>query len=714
MISHRPEYRARTVALIGLAFEVILSAFFVVLTVWGKSEALRALSLLTGTGNLVWLFLVLIYHQRVLVQEEAFETEQLRRERASGAGTETIFDVADEQLLLARRRLQWMYRWVLPVFTVAVIGLLALSGLAYWTWSLGISLRAEQWVEIERTTTGLLMWFVGGTAFVTFLLSRYATGMARQPEWRMLHAGAAWLMGVTLSAALLTAALGALHFFKTPIPERIIAYGLRILLILLGGEVLLNFVLDFYRPRAADEEPRPAFDSRLLGLFTEPGGIARSIAEAINYQFGFEVSSTWFYKLLQRSVLPLVGFAVATLLAADGFVFVEADQQSVIELFGHKQRVLGPGLHAKWPWPIEIAYHVATAQIHETKIGIRSDEDKRQEGRDDLILWTNKHSAEPHLDVLVAAPKVVSFGSAGLGQASRPAAATTQPGEAKAATQTEAVPVNQLRVSVVIQYQIRDAYQWLRTFKGPEAALDSIAKREITRFCAGIDAPHLLGGERGAIERTLWQAIQRSADEKGLGIDIRFLGLQGLHPPFETAGAYQSVIGAESKGTASVRSARADRNRRLAETAGNVERAEQLAQAISRLNELEANPKSAADELKQVKQRVHELFFGDSARGVRPVGGLAAQKMTSAREKRWQLENRAHGRAAAFDAEIATANAAPKHYRMRKYLEMLVDAVPGIRKYVIVAEALREVRTFHLNLQDARDIPLDVAIQKKD
>ena len=63
---------------------------------------------------------------------------------------------------------------------------------------------------------------------------------------------------------------------------------------------------------------------------------------------------------------------------------------------------------------------------------------------------------------------------------------------------------------------------------------------------------------------------------------------------------------------------------------------------------------------------------------------------------------------------MATKNAAPKVYRMRKYLEMLADSTAGIRKYVLAAsEAEHSLRTFHLNLQDARDIPIGVAIEKK-
>jgi len=73
-----------------------------------------------------------------------------------------------------------------------------------------------------------------------------------------------------------------------------------------GGEMVVNFVLAFYRPRVAGEPRRVFYESRLLGVFCEPEGIIRSVAQTIDYQFGFRVSETWFYRLLGRIVLPLL------------------------------------------------------------------------------------------------------------------------------------------------------------------------------------------------------------------------------------------------------------------------------------------------------------------------------------------------------------------------------------------------------------------------
>ena len=720
-MQERPERRARSVALIGLVFQILITAFFSVLAAWSGSEAMWALTQMTGVGILIWLTIVLVYHQRVLVQEESFESEQLRREREAGLISATVFDLEDEALLLARRRLRWMYRWVLPIAAVLIIAALAASTLATWNWGLTQPISGFEWKTIQQAD--LLVWFLGGCAFLCFLLSRYAIGMARQPEWQMLRAGAAYLMGMTLAAVAMVAVLGAMLMSEkgTPwvIPEHVLAYVLRYLMLALAVEFALNLVLDFYRPRQPDEEPRPAFDSRLLGLFTEPGGIARSIAEAINYQFGFEVSSTWFYKLIERSAVPLVGFSMFCLLMASCLVFVGQEERVVVERYGRRLGTdLGSGLHVKLPWPIDKAFPVGIERVHDLQIGMKPAEEKTAP-TEELILWTNKHAQEPHLLVLVATPKLAEFLAGPPGAATRPASApavaATRPSEGgKMAESSEAVSVSLLRVALRIEYQILDAYRWLTGYQNPGKMLEAIANREIIQYFASADVPGVLGQQRGPIENELRQAIQKAADKADLGVKVVYLGLQGVHPPEAAAEAFQDVVGAEQKKTATIRSAWSDYNKKLSEAAGDVGRAEQLDKAIRLTNRLTADPKAPPAQVEAARQRRDVLFLGDQAQGIRPVGGQAISRIAQARADRWRLENEAHGRAVTFEQEMALKKAAPEVYTLRRYLTAVADSVKGIRKYVIASQRVKGGETFHLDIRDPMQASLSTALEKKE
>jgi len=124
-------------------------------------------------------------------------------------------------------------------------------------------------------------------------------------------------------------------------------------MVVLGFEVFLNFVLDVYRPRKAGELPRPALDSRILGFAAAPDRVAASISEAINYQFGYNVTSSWLYQLLARWVLALVVFGGLVLWLMSSFAVIQPHQSGIVLRFGNYQRTIGPGLHVKAPWPID-------------------------------------------------------------------------------------------------------------------------------------------------------------------------------------------------------------------------------------------------------------------------------------------------------------------------------------------------------------------------
>jgi len=706
MTSTWPEKRALTVSLVGLLFQTGLATFLVLLALWTGSEAVEATALLAACGIPIWIFLALTYKQRQLVREETLESEQLRQERAAGGAGAALFAADEERLLLARRRLMWMYRWLLPFFTVVTIGLLAGLGLGY-SWSFSRSIYDKTWaVPVNES---LSFAFVVGASFLAFLLSRYATGMARQPEWRLLRAGAAWLMGNTLAGIATAVVLGLVHF-QIILPERVAAYALRVLMIVLSVEFLLNFVLDFYRPRQPGEEPRPAFDSRLLGLFCEPGGIARSIAEALNYQFGFEVSSTWFYKLMQRAITPVIGFGVLTLFAVSCLVIVNPGEAVVVERFGRplqsgrtiqtmengkpveKLDALGPGLHLKYPWPIDVAYRYPAGQVQETLVGVK--EEAAEQDLKTALVWTVKHPAVPELTVIVA--------TSGTG----PAAATQPAAGDRSGSGPSArrVAVSLLRVALPIQYRIKDLAAWRTKFVDPAKVFEELAYRELVRYSASVDVDQAMGADRKRIADDLERIIQAEADALGLGVQIVTLGLQGVHPPSEVAKEFEAVVGAESKKQAAIRSGESERNKILSEVCGDVTRAVELAAAISKVDA----PGVSAEESARAREQIDDYFHGNPAKGIQPIAGTAAEIVARARADMWKMINEARADNETFALELPVYRAAPRIYRMRKYMDVLSEGLKTVRKYLMATDV---DPVYHLQLMDPTPAGLDVALQ---
>ena len=316
--------------------------------------------------------------------------------------------------------------------------------------------------------------------------------------------------------------LALVYLFKFRAPINIIAMIIPGLLVILGVETALNLIMDIYRPRLKGRYSRSAFDSRLLGVINEPGGILRSAADAIDYQFGFKASQTWFYKLLEEAIVPLVLFGAVTLYLFSCVVVVEPDEQAIIEHFGNplnkagEVRIVDSGLALKWPWPIDIAYKYPTEMISEISVGfIPKVDPETGEAERKPLLWGEKHYEEEY-QLLVASEQ------AGTG------------------SMVGTVPVSLVIAAVPVQYRIKDLYSYIYNHSEPVKLLESICYRELTKFAASAkietddqqdNKDNLLGTGRAKAGMILNERIQKAVNEQGLGIEVVFVGLQGIHPP---------------------------------------------------------------------------------------------------------------------------------------------------------------------------------------
>lgn len=685
-LSDSPENRARNMCVMGLVLQTALCAFLLVVSIWNGSLAVQGEVRFAVAGLGVWLMLLLIFHQRKLVRIEALEAADLREQRESaGMGSEAIFEVDEEQLMLARRRLGLMLKWFVPGVTLLLAGYYVAAGILYWPVLLTEGMDSESWPTVGNTRVSAT--FLVGAAFVTFLFSRYASGMSRREEWRELRAGASNLFGNALLCAALAGMLGLSHF-EIPVPERVTALVIRILLIFLGLELMLNLVVDLYRPRVAGEIGRPAFDSRLLGLFSESGGIARSIAEAINYQFGFEVSSTWFYQLMYRATIPLTAFGVLCVMGVSSFVVVEPHERAIIERFGVMQQAsvpLGPGMHFKFPWPIDRAYKFPVKRLQQVMLGgveVGGDDEEANEAITTVLWTTDNHGAAVDNYVLVAIPPDEPRGSSVFGAG----------GDSAETHSEQSVPVSILRAMAPIHYRIRDLYRFGYAYSNPERLLRGIADRELIRYAASADVDGIMGAHRAEAARTLRERIQSRADELDLGVEIVFVGLQDFHPDKSVAKAFQQVVGALQEREALEEQAKGKAIEMLAEVSGDADMALLLAESIRRASELKRTEPADSAALAQAVGRRDALFSRAS--------GEVSAIMAGARAYRWNRENAWLSRAERFKSELLSYRASPSVYSYRRYLMALSEGLENVRKFLLATDTEGRTLTFIIDQQN--------------
>jgi len=570
------EKRGRNVALAGAVLQLLAAGAAVAIWQWTGSAACMSSAWLLAAGVPVWLMVALLFYTRQLEAREAAELEEL----ASGrSGTVFEGEQADEVRPAAQRR-AWMDRWVVPGFTVLWAGVHAVTGVLV----LRFLTRGEA-TAVENHLEGIAFLLLAG--FPSFLLGWYAMGMSRRESWRLLRAtGSYLLVGVLLLLVAIAALVGAYAGYGGL--DGVLAYVAPIAQLILTVELLLNFVLDLYRPRVPGQEHRPSFDSRLLNLVAEPGRVGHSIAEALNYQFGFEVSKTWFYKLLQRAAVPLIVAGAVILLAMSSLVVVNEGEVYVLKRWGrveHDRGLLGPGLHLKWPWPVETAEPFSTGSVQEVQLGAgeeRTEEERRASfvrGRE-LYLWTEEHGRRQELDFLVAVPPETR-------------------GRAAAGDEDKAPPVSILKLVVAVHYVIEDPYRYGYKFTNPDKLLECIGYQEMVRYCASATLTEEVEGEadrpeailthgREAAARRLWELIEKRVTELGLGVRITYVGLLSTHPPAAAAPAFEEVLQAEREQDQKRYQAEGEANEILAAVAGSPARAMMLALSINRAEQLGA------------------------------------------------------------------------------------------------------------------------------
>jgi modulator of FtsH protease HflK len=667
--------RPAQLAFVCLILSVIFFGIAFFLGQWSNSLAISATGWFFLSGALIWFVLTIQFYQRSLAEQEKLDIGLLEKDRQSS----TIFQATTERGILfsaAQSRLEILEKWFLPIFAGAIaiyqagIGLYLLSTLRF-----GVNNQPK-----EPLFCAILL---VAMAFLSFLLSRYATGMSSQSEWKPLRAGGSSMLASALLCFALAVVLALVHLFgsvtfKSTLPD-IVSLVIAVLLVVLGAETGLNLVFDIYRPRIKGQYSRSAFDSRLLGIINEPGGILRSAADAIDYQFGFTVSQTWFYKLLEQAIVPLTLFAVVTLYLMSCVIVVQPDEQAIIEHFGNPVRgpndirIIGSGLTFKWPWPIDIAYKYPITAISEIGIGYKEDKTAKDYEPNRPKLWGQKHYQEEY-HLLVAADQTSSSSS------------------------SKIAPVSLVIAAVPIQYRIKNLYNFIYNHNEPVKLLEAICYRELTRYAAGSnlevenevkDQQSMLGAGRIEAGRILTERIQSAADQEKLGIEIVYVGLQGVHPPVEVAADYEKVIGAIQQKQKAILDAQAEQNSILSKLAGSVDKAEKLYDLAKRYSRaVDANSQQEKEALGKELDAAFEKASGDIFEKFKEAQSYAYQKETSARAVGEQFAN-----------QLKAYRAAPEIYLREQWLAMYEEALKNIRKYVVVADQ-NDRQTTIIDLQE--------------
>ncbi len=232
-----------------------------------------------------------------------------------------------------------------------------------------------------------------------------------------------------------------------------------------------------------------------------------------------------------REVLAVAVILLAGGWALSGLNAIQADEVGIVRRFGRAlPEDLEPGLHWRWPWPVETVTRVRPGHVYTLEIGYRL-----QPGSN--VLPGGRAWSSPH---------------AGDGSSREADEAVMLTGDG-----------NLLEVQGSVRYTIADARVYLFEVAGAESALRNAAESALREVVAGKAMADLLTAERGDFGRLVQERLEERCRGMRLGLRLEGVSLHDLHPPQEVVGPYHEVTRAMERRDREVNQAQADRTRRL-------------------------------------------------------------------------------------------------------------------------------------------------------
>ncbi len=415
--------------------------------------------------------------------------------------------------------------YVVTVVAAILTGALLVSFQRYWGMRTGERVLAENPLN-SALVAGILM-------FICIFAGAFFSGQSRAESFRWLRPLGGWLIasaGVLLLAAI---SLVCTQYKVTgfdSVAVRVVFW----IFAVLGAEFILNFVIEFYRPRTGGEE-YPIFESRILALFTEPGGVMRNLADALDYQFGFKVSSTWIFGFVERALFPVLIFWACVLWLSTSIYEVGPNELGIRERFGKvvSTQPLQSGIYLDLPWPFGNINRISCDRIYSVNVGANEKEGSKAAKVPEVITWTKTHTDNENLFLIAVE------------------------GEK---SEKDAASVAFIEMSMPVQYRVRpsEVMNFAYGNRNPAQILKRLSEQVATEYLASCSLMHVMSDRRIEAANAMKERIQKLADKEKLGVDIVEVNLLGVHPPVEkVAPAFQDVIGAMEKKEASVLEARA-------------------------------------------------------------------------------------------------------------------------------------------------------------
>jgi Cu+-exporting ATPase len=206
-----------------------------------------------------------------------------------------------------------------------------------------------------------------------------------------------------------------------------------------------------------------------------------------------------------------VGVALIALVwFLSGWTQINADEIGVVTRFGAPQASdLGPGLHWRWPWPIERVHRVQPDRIQTVEIGFRTIPGRKEAAR----VWSSQHGGDGILRMPDEAVMITGDG-------------------------------NLIELQGSLRYRVADPRVFLFEVGDLQGILRSAVESVLRETVASESFGGLLTTNRAAFQEEVLRRLQKRCEAlhpQALGIRLEGVSLHDMHPPQEVVQSYHDV-----------------------------------------------------------------------------------------------------------------------------------------------------------------------------
>jgi Cu+-exporting ATPase len=244
---------------------------------------------------------------------------------------------------------------------------------------------------------------------------------------------------------------------------------------------------------------------------------ARAVSDWLDHRFDLDEGLHWLGHHWPP-VVGVVGVLAALAWVLSGLTQVSPDEVALVRRFGWPLADdLGPGLHWRWPWPVEAVTRVQPERLYTVEVGFRSQPGGAMPA---ARAWSSPHGGD------------------GLRRMPEEAVMITGDG-------------NLVELQGTVRFHLSDPRAYLfavgdlpvESGKLPPL-LRSAAESVLREMVAGMTFAELLTTDRERFHDQILERLRdrcRSDGLDGLGVHLEGLSLHDLHPPQEVVQAYHEV-----------------------------------------------------------------------------------------------------------------------------------------------------------------------------